>query len=167
LTGFPWVQLVFCLVCLGMASFLCIAHSFAWSYRADGARDFPGKGAYAEVVGVVIGAQETADGHLLIVDAKPSEDRGGSDWKGPVTCLVPKGVSDSLPIGTRAVLRGRRVDGVWARFHIDTSASRFVPESVAGLVVGAMGVFIFGLYLRAWLRGRKALAGELPQDMIA
>jgi hypothetical protein len=44
---------------------------------------------------------------------------------------------------------------------------RLTGESVSGLVVGAMGVFIFGLYLRAWLRERKALAGEPPRDMIA
>ena len=41
---------------------------------------------------------------------------------------------------------------------IDTAASRFHPASVAGLVVGAMGCFIFGLYLRAWLCERKAAA---------
>jgi hypothetical protein len=44
---------------------------------------------------------------------------------------------------------------------------RWHPASVGGLAVGAMGVFIFGLYLRAWLRERKALAGEPPRDMIA
>jgi hypothetical protein len=47
------------------------------------------------------------------------------------------------------------------------AASRFHGASVAGLVVGAMGIFIFGLYLRSWLRERKALASEPPQDMIA
>jgi hypothetical protein len=29
---------------------------------------------------------------------------------------------------------------------------------VIGLIIGAMGVFIFGLYLRSWLRERKAMA---------
>jgi hypothetical protein len=47
------------------------------------------------------------------------------------------------------------------------AASRFTGASVAGLVVGAMGCFIFGLYLRAWLRERKALASQPGQDMIA
>jgi hypothetical protein len=53
----------------------------------------------------------------------------------------------------------------WA--EVDTAASRFTGASIAGLVVGAMGVFIFGLYLRAWLRDRKALASQPGQDMIA
>jgi hypothetical protein len=30
---------------------------------------------------------------------------------------------------------------------LDTNQGRFHPASIAGLVVGAMGVFIFGLYL--------------------
>jgi hypothetical protein len=30
-----------------------------------------------------------------------------------------------------------------------------------------MGSLVFGLYLRAWLRERKALVGEPGQDMIA
>jgi len=45
---------------------------------------------------------------------------------------------------------------------LDTTASRFHPASVAGLVVGAMGCFIFGLYFRRWLCERKALASEPP-----
>jgi hypothetical protein len=33
-----------------------------------------------------------------------------------------------------------------------------VRSVVACLVVGAMGCFVFGLYLRRWLRERKAAA---------
>ncbi|MHC5054373.1 MAG: hypothetical protein ACYTKD_06610 [Planctomycetota bacterium] len=46
-------------------------------------------------------------------------------------------------------------------------ASRLTGTSIAGLVVGAMGCFIFGLYLRRWLIDRKALASQPGQDMIA
>ncbi|MHC5056165.1 MAG: hypothetical protein ACYTKD_15780 [Planctomycetota bacterium] len=41
---------------------------------------------------------------------------------------------------------------------VDTAASRFHPASIAGIVVGAMGCFILALYLRRWLRERKAAA---------
>jgi len=41
---------------------------------------------------------------------------------------------------------------------VDTRASRLHPASVAGIVVGAMGVFIFGLHLRMWVKERKATA---------
>jgi len=43
---------------------------------------------------------------------------------------------------------------------VDASASRFHPASVGGLLVGMMGYLVFRLYLFAWLRERKALAGE-------
>ena len=36
---------------------------------------------------------------------------------------------------------------------MDASVVRF---AVAGIVVGLMGCFVFGLYLRRWLRERKA-----------
>jgi hypothetical protein len=48
----------------------------------------------------------------------------------------------------------------------DTTASRLRPASIAGLVIGAMGCFIFGLYLRTWLGDRKTLARQPEQDMI-
>jgi hypothetical protein len=45
------------------------------------------------------------------------------------------------------------------------TAPRVHPASIGGLVVGAMGVFIFGLFLRRWLIERKALASPPAQDM--
>ncbi|MHC4251446.1 MAG: hypothetical protein ACYS9X_20190 [Planctomycetota bacterium] len=39
---------------------------------------------------------------------------------------------------------------------IDSRASRFHPASIAGIVVGAMGIFVFGLYLRRWVKERRA-----------
>jgi hypothetical protein len=38
---------------------------------------------------------------------------------------------------------------------VDTTASRFHPASVAGLVVGAMGMLVFSLYLRRWVIARR------------
>jgi len=35
--------------------------------------------------------------------------------------------------------------------------SRFTGASIAGLVVGAMGVFVFSVALRHWLKERKAI----------
>jgi hypothetical protein len=55
----------------------------------------------------------------------------------------------------------------YGHIHIDTAASRLCPASIPALVVGAMGCFIFGLYLRRWLIDRKALASQPGQDMIA
>ncbi|MHC4247932.1 MAG: hypothetical protein ACYS9X_02265 [Planctomycetota bacterium] len=70
----------------------------------------------------------------------------------------------------RKELEGRVTLHIWGNgrgLGIDITASRFHGASIAGLVVGAMGCFIFGLYLRTWLRERKALASQPGQDMIA
>ncbi len=66
-------------------------------------------------------------------------------------------------------------DGLTGRVKIDLGGERWASPytsrlhgaSISGLVVGAMGCFIFGLYLRGWLRERKALARAPGQDMIA
>jgi len=42
---------------------------------------------------------------------------------------------------------------------IDTAFTRFHPASIAGLVVGAMGVFVFAVALRHWLGERRAARG--------
>ena len=40
---------------------------------------------------------------------------------------------------------------------INTDRSRFTGASIAGLVVGAMGVFVFAVALRHWLKERRKL----------
>jgi hypothetical protein len=42
--------------------------------------------------------------------------------------------------------------------YLHVGGGRLTGSSIAGLVVGAMGCFIFGLYLRGWLIERKAAA---------
>ncbi|MHC4249461.1 MAG: hypothetical protein ACYS9X_10085 [Planctomycetota bacterium] len=54
----------------------------------------------------------------------------------------------------------------WSGPAIDTIASRFHGASVSGLAVGAMGVFIFALFLRRWLRERRTLARTPGADML-
>jgi hypothetical protein len=46
--------------------------------------------------------------------------------------------------------------------QLDTTASRFHGASIAGLVVGAFGSFVFALYLRQWLQERKMASGTKP-----
>ncbi len=68
------------------------------------------------------------------------------------------------PTGSEATIFGR----VKPHLHehvstsaVDTTASRFHGASIAGLVVGAMGVFVFTVGLRHWLGERRtAIAQE-------
>jgi hypothetical protein len=41
-------------------------------------------------------------------------------------------------------------------FNFEVGSARLTGESIAGLVVAAMGVFVFGLYLRSYMAQRKA-----------
>ncbi|MHC4199441.1 MAG: hypothetical protein ACYSU0_05570 [Planctomycetota bacterium] len=43
---------------------------------------------------------------------------------------------------------------------LDTTASRFHGATIAGLVVGAMGVFVFTVALRHWLGERRRFREE-------
>jgi len=82
------------------------------------------------------------------------------DQDDPTMCVPVVGSLRHLvqPFTGNIIVAGRIVfvDGHPPSIGVDTIYSRFHPASVAGLAVGAMGCFIFGLYLRRWLRERKA-----------
>jgi len=184
---FPWVQLAFCLACLAMTAWTWMRYSYAWEMSpgnviGQGEGWWP-DGAYARVRGRMTGVvgrytfaeddsgalelwpahtgEETprdaprdskalGDGPFIINEEKEVQLRPAKTFIGrigvraaPALVIVPDGLdAEALP-DTQAFL--------------DTTASRFPPASIAGIVVGAMGCFIFGLYLRAWLSERKAV----------
>ncbi|MHC5053085.1 MAG: hypothetical protein ACYTKD_00030 [Planctomycetota bacterium] len=66
---------------------------------------------------------------------------------------VAGGVSERpvlVPIGNGRYMLG----DACATVYLDATASRLHAASVAGLVVAAFGTFVFGLYLRRWLKER-------------
>jgi len=162
---FPWIQLVFCIACLSMAGWTWMMYSYAWKVtpkrllkRAPQLKEggWP-CGSYVQVQGFLCKWERLGLSFALVADA---EDMGS--W------FPVRGVDDvSLPHWgdlkradggrTRAIIgrvgfskeRGSFSHVLYAR------ASRFHPASIAGLVVGAMGCFIFGLYLRRCLRERR------------
>ena len=85
---------------------------------------------------------------------------------------VPIVVSDTARVPAHqeeVVLSGRVVlDPAWGSmsdmpmhlFFVDSTASRFHPASISGLVVGAMGVLVFAVYLRHWLKERRAFGEQ-------
>jgi len=109
--------------------------------------------AYASVRGEVLEVHERSEYR--------DGDEVSVEW-GVVDCVVRVPDSSIFTVGSIVSVRWR-ANGV----YLDGTGSRFHGASIAGLVVGAMGCFIFGLYLRRWLRERKALASQPKQDMIA
>ena len=81
----------------------------------------------------------------------------GPYWSGKLVCST-----STNPEGRRFVLYGRviiRRSGDDRQVFVTpflAGDSRLTGQSVAGIAVGAMGALVFGLYLRAWLRERRA-----------
>jgi hypothetical protein len=168
-----------------MTAWTWIRYSYAWdvtaeqlrAYEEQSEREQEGAGTYFRLRTAVIRYDYVGE-HLYLPGM--GEDvylRGGSGQEVVLDVVLP--LEPRPEPGIQVLLRGRLAPTRclivrpakrtlptcdWA---FDTTASRFTGASIAGLVVGAMGVFIFGLYLRGWLRERKALAGQPGRDMIA
>jgi hypothetical protein len=117
------------------------------------------EGEYAELNAAMVDAV-TGTSSVIVLD-----DLHGRDF---AVVAVVSGEDEQLKPGHRAELVGRvRYSPHHSRYVPGQSwmprvfclpLTRFTGESIAGLVVGAMGVFIFGLYLRRWVRERKTAA---------
>jgi len=159
---FPWIQLVFCIACLTMTAWTWMRYSYVWELDVipQCRRDievFPSFWPYRSM--------RRVKAKIVRYPRFPATNE--VDWikvavgQGHTTVITPHGATGHIPEDV-VIFTGRLVpghgDGVFEDFMVDTTASRFHPASIAGLVVGAMGCFIFGLYLRAWLRARKVPA---------
>ncbi|MHC4251708.1 MAG: hypothetical protein ACYS9X_21515 [Planctomycetota bacterium] len=183
---FPRLQLVFCLACLSMAAWTWMKFSYAWPTTPEAIwlrtpidalgdirpRQHPWLEECVSIRGEANRRFSLFEFHWLVkspIVGNPGEY---------VTVAVGKhhGVAevelhyehDKKPVhGDVGVWSGRLTVGNGGFLAVDTTVSRFHGASIAGLVVGAMGCFIFGLYLRRWLIERKALAGTPPKDTTA
>jgi hypothetical protein len=171
---FPWIQLVFCLACLSMTGWMWMRYSYAWAVTpvqlsavGDDAENSPWRLYYVAV-----------RGHVSLHRYRGKVDKSVETvWMEPLA--LPRNtpaLAVDFPASTLkpgpATVKGRVYVHLgslrlFTRHRVFANASRFTAASIAGLVVGAMGCFIFGLYLRAWLRERKALASQPVRDMIA
>jgi hypothetical protein len=186
---FPWVQLVFCLACLSMAAWTWMGYSYAWPTTPEAvvlhmpidafgerrADRHPWLDEYVDIRGEIFRSEHPEGGCFWGLPSPVKDEPGKYMAAGagsyPLATYVELYFdSDRAPAhGRVGVWRGRLMPerGGWTWLAVDTTASRLHPASVAGLVVGGMGCFIFGLYLRRWLRARKALARQPGRDMIA
>jgi len=166
-------------------------YSYAWEMQPD---EWPGLEHYSVIPGEAdfVGGEISTGGYVEVtgsaVHCGPdivTQNSGNRHWQehlGYKARLAREGraidvyypLASDAPIqkGQEVVIRGRVEASDWffideEAVRVNATASRFHGASIAGFVVGAMGCFIFGLYLRRWLRERKALASEPSGDMIA
>jgi len=158
---FPWVQLVFCLACLTMTVWTWMRYSYVWDVVPEEFwKESDHMGSYNPVI------EEKSTGEVVVAERYMNHALAGYFLRvrGPSDCVgVQGGIvhvgwpgrMDVKPSPTAAFEGRARVETMTGGFFaivLDTSDSRLHGASVAGLVVGAMGCFIFGLYLRRWLR---------------
>jgi hypothetical protein len=165
---FPWVQLVFCLACLSMAAWTWIASYCCWQVTPDQLVEGAPRIWFAPLLGLYVDVSVPKDFQL-----DPYPDNLISAGVDP-TFTLRRNRSGELRMqfsnrhyrmiqarGLRlgSSVRGRIVQAAppsgRALVGVDTRSPRISGSAIAGLVVGAMGCFIFGLYLRRWLKARR------------
>ena len=108
-----------------------------WNEVDWGPDERPGPGV---VLGVVKEAGRSDKGvAVLMYDETPPVDQAPVTFKGRVDYIA--GCESGPPV---------------FRFEVNASAGRMHGASTAGLVVGAMGVFVFTVALRHWLGERAS-----------
>ena len=163
---FPWIQLVFCLACLSMT---------AWTWmRCRGAVApyrwlLPMHEVTQQELACGPRALPELDGKVVKVRIRPLDSpHTHLGAEGVLRVFYPNPPADSRfyvlssygedldALGVNKFVYGR-VGAYGAYFRVDARGNPGL--SVAGIVVGAMGCFILGLYLRRWSAERKALVG--------
>jgi len=177
---FPYVAALLCAACVGATVWTWMRYSYAWDavpasfFEFDPAKCGPSYnplpdnsmlGRYVRLRGKVTGVvlsdldevtHEGAATYVLLV----------GDPCYTTSVRVPASLQPSAPKGSEDVFLGRVVFGDrWAfpspsawpvlQAEINTAASRFTGASVASVVVGAMGVFVFTVASRHWLGERR------------
>ena len=161
---FPWAVTVFCAACVAAAAWTFMRFSYAWpvSLQELSADGMTPEGQWFQ-------------GRYVTFSGAPQPGRGGRFWvwrtklrqddPSEVTAAECIGPHRSRGEGFERRFQGRA--GIRERYlnplvHmpsysivIDCGAGRWTGASVAGLVVGAMGVFVFTLHLRRWLGVRR------------
>ncbi|MHC4252370.1 MAG: hypothetical protein ACYS9X_24895 [Planctomycetota bacterium] len=180
---FPWVQAAFCAACVGMAAWLWMRYSYRWDVsprdfwmdtlppgyadhydtyldvdlsRRRAPDDAPGAypntalvGRYVRVRGRYVPNSRWYDGLYTVRDPMNPDAYVVIGY--PLKRALPEDGA-MLCISGRVGFCSGEIDALvlWP------DESRWRPEAIAGLVVSAMGVFIFVLHLHRWLKERGA-----------
>jgi hypothetical protein len=178
---FPYVAALLCGACLGAAVWTWMRYSYAWDVTPRQVVEVAiHEGAYVhlhclqdtrrgfrECSGIQVYDPDNLDTVVAVVCPRPGEDVffvkiadplppappdvpiGLTEDDVPDTWDIPDYVVPAIHAG-RVRRPGGGMGEVWV------NASRFHGASIAGLVVGAMGVFVFAVALRHWLNQRRA-----------
>jgi len=174
---FPCVQLAFCLACLTMTAWTWMRHSYAWDVTPQDLLDSNPplaaggwEGFYVRLHGVAaigfgngngvmhIGIDQpySVDGKQVTFSAKHPVAMVDPSVNKRVGAMVADVQGEESPLWSGGPSAGRVVPS-HSMPTVDMRSHRFTGASIAGIVVGAMGCLILGLYLRRWLVERRRL----------
>jgi hypothetical protein len=174
---FPYGPALLCAACIAMAAWTWMRYSYAWGATPRQLAELSDEEQlrwydYLVKVRGVVRQQAEDPGRSTVVDV-----RDAADDRYRVLVIAPIGAAP--PVHESAVFKGRvwfdellttlprarlrLAQGGRSRPSVRTEDAcvlfvqgRWHPASIAGIVVGAMGAFVFGLYLRSYLRGRRS-----------
>ena len=162
-TRFPWVVALLCAASLGAAAWTWMRYSYAWEVTPTDAYERGMKGRFVSIRGIVVELEGWEGARHPALTERRTDSAERELW-GAVLLL---GLATEPQKGTEIGVKGRLVRSYllnhpyWTGVElyylaVDTTASRFTWHSITGLVVGAMGMFVFVMYLRTWLKERNA-----------
>jgi len=177
---FPCVGAVLCAACVGAAGWTWMRYSFCWAATPEALCEAYERGApwdqryvvvrRGRVVFVVTHVPVGREGAPVPWASKTVVYDGhgytGHGIPNPLVCLFVEAAPEAVrhvvsdkgrSIGWQGRVRFPRDRRDSSSPTLDMTASRFTGASIAGLVVGAMGVFVFTVALRHWLRERRAI----------
>ena len=163
---FPWPAAILCAASLGVAAWLWFAHSYCW----DATDRFLFMDEPSLGLGTLVGRYVQVRGHPDSETAISPTYYGDAAPYGKHT--LPRDVvfvehdlrtftvivlaGEGPRASSRPDWRGRVVLLQRDQYAVDTTQDRFHGASISGLVVGAMGLAVFAVYLRSWVRERRA-----------
>jgi hypothetical protein len=171
---FPYVGALLCAACIGASVWAWMRYSYAWEVTPEEIDihspleevfDHALIGQYIQLSDAPGGCPVPEFSHVLIDEGRDSgrpacvyavpgnANPGGMPWA-YVVLPVGAGGSARQPFKGRVCVATFMVgtrEHTFDTLAADTTASRWHGASIAGLVVGAMGVFVFTAALRHWL----------------
>lgn len=155
---FPYAAAAFSCACVAAAVWTFMLFSYAWTVTPsdfEQGRDPPAHPMVGRYVEMLPGVDAAGRGFVPIRDMI---DIGQFREDLYVAIADAQGDQLTTKVRGRVVVRWTLTSGPYPFLAINADAGRWPGASVAGPVVGAMGVFIFALHLRRWLRVRRLAA---------
>ena len=179
---FPYIAALLCVACLGAAAWTWMRYSYCWHVptafvinyvrgrwpdmayaRFVVSRDKDEEANFCEVrapggepVRCVVDSPGyfTVPGYTTLGRGFAEEILGAANVKKEIACRVHV-LPESYGEETRRDQKGHVTTRTIHCLRLDKAESRLTHHSIAGLVVGAIGVFVFTEELRHWLRERR------------